>query len=142
MAISATRLAGLDPRSRANFAVTARLLSCLVTESLLRALYFPIHGLEATGICVILGDSISSPVPQSPYESKDITAIIPLRYLPIFRHDGTDPRAREISLLDPLDMLPLILEVDLDGTQTTQTDVCIKEILCQLISNERLRLAC
>ncbi|KAF8071691.1 IucC family-domain-containing protein [Lyophyllum atratum] len=116
MSISATRLAGLNPSDRALFATNARLISCLVTESLLRALYIPISGFETTGICVVLQNNVSSEALQRPYESKDILAIVPLRHVPLFHHDRTDMQEKEISLLDPLDMMPMVFEIDSDGT--------------------------
>jgi len=132
MSISALRLAGLNPGDRATFAVNARLISCLVTESLLRALYIPIHGFEATGICVLLGNNVSSEPPsQRPYASKDILAIVPLRDVPIFRHDGTDARGKEIGLLDPLDMFPLVFEVDADGLEAREAEVSLVHFYCQ-----------
>jgi len=107
------------------FAVNARIISCLVTESLLRALYIPIHGFEATGICVILNNGVSSKPPsQQPCTSKDIVAVVPLRHLPIFRHDSTDTRRREIGLLEPLDMLPLVFEVDTNDLGVREAEVC------------------
>jgi len=116
---AAVRLAHLSPGDRATFVTSARLLSCLVTESLLRALYIPICGFEANGMCVILNSNISSeelPLTQ-PYASEDIFAIVPLYGVPVFKHDSTDPRAKEIGLLDPLDMMPLVFEVDPRGTE-------------------------
>lgn len=126
MSVSALRLAALNPGDRAAFATSARLVSCLVTESLLRALYLPIHGFESTGICVLLNSDVSSKPPsEQPYESKDILAIFPLRHVPYFKHDGTDTRGKEIGLLDPLDMMPLCfeVEVDIDGTKQPETEV-------------------
>lgn len=124
MSISALRFAGLNPEDRAIFAVNARLISCLVTESLLRALYLPIHGFEATGICVLLGNDVSSEPPsQQPCTSRDIVAVVPLRHVPVFRHDSADTRGKEIGLLDPLDMLPLVFEVDADGLKAGEAMV-------------------
>lgn len=124
MSISALRFADLNPGDRAIFAVNARLISCLVTESLLRALYLPIHGFEATGICVLLGNDVSSKPPsQRPCTSKDIVAIVPLCHVPVFRHDGTDTRGKEIGLLDPLDMRPLVFEIDADGLGAGESEV-------------------
>jgi hypothetical protein len=114
MSVTAIRLAHLAPGDRAAFATSARLLSCLVTESLLRALYFPVHGSEANGICVILTNGVSSKPPPQSYVSEDIFAVIPLYHIPILKHDGSDFRAKEIALLDPLDMMPLVFEVDPD----------------------------
>jgi hypothetical protein len=75
---------------------------------------------------VVLGNDVSSrPAPQQPYESKDLLAIIPLRHVPYFRHDGKDARAKEIGLLDPLDMMPLVFEVGSDGNEHTEAEVCL-----------------
>lgn len=138
MSVTAARLACLLPGDRAAFATTARLLSCLVTESILRALYFPIHGFEANGICVILNNDVSSEPPAlQPYVSKDIFAVIPLHHAPVFKHDGTDSRAKEIALLDPLDMMPVVFEVDPSGTRPPDTEVLSLILLCQYY---RLRL--
>ncbi|KAF5371849.1 hypothetical protein D9615_009540 [Tricholomella constricta] len=122
MSISATRLAGLDPHDRAVFATNARLISCLVTESLLRALYIPLPGFEATGICVVLQKDVSSELSRGPYESKDILTVVPLRHVPLFRHDDEDTRAKEISLLDPLDMMPMVFEIDAEGTMPAEIE--------------------
>ncbi|RDB25516.1 Uncharacterized protein y4xN [Hypsizygus marmoreus] len=122
MSHSATRLSALHPGDRAVFASTARLISCLVTESLLRGLYLPIRGFEATGICVLLTSQVSSEVPQRAYDAKDILAVVPLRHVPLFRHDGTDDRGKDISLLDPLDMMPLVFEVYPDGIESVEIE--------------------
>lgn len=98
----------LPPAERAALASTVRLLSCLVTESCARALYFPLAGFEATGFSVVLKPETSL---TRPYTATDILAVLPLRHLPIFKHDGQDERAKEIGLLDPFDMMPLVLEV-------------------------------
>lgn len=143
MSISALRLAGLNPGDRAIFAVNARLICCLVTESLLRALYFPIHGFEATGICVLLHNGVSSKPPsQKPYESQDVLAVVPLRHVPCFRHDGTDTRGKEIGLLDPLDMLPLVFEVDADGSQPKEIEVHHTDLFHSPLVNARIMSAC
>ncbi|KAG5652765.1 hypothetical protein H0H81_003703 [Sphagnurus paluster] len=122
MPISATRIAGLNPADRAVFATNARLISCLVTESLLRAIYIPISRTDAIGMCVVLENEVSSDASHKPYQSKDILAIVPLLHLPLFRHDGTDLRGKEISLLDPLDMMPVVFEVDGDGIMPTEIE--------------------
>ncbi|KAF7312080.1 hypothetical protein MIND_00220300 [Mycena indigotica] len=103
----------LPPAQRAAFGTAARLLSCLVTESLVRAIYVELTyaPLGATGIAVCLLGDISARSPQQvddPYNVNNILAIIPLRHTPVFKHDGTDPRGKEIGLLDPMDMLPLV----------------------------------
>jgi hypothetical protein len=123
MSVTAVRLASLSPGDRAAFATSARLLSCLVTESILRALYFQIHGFEANGVCIVLSNDVSSKPPLQQYASKDIFAVIPLYHVPIFKHDGTDSRGKEIGLLDPLDMMPLVFEVDPNGNKPPETEV-------------------
>lgn len=125
MSIPNIRLASLDPSDRAAFATTARLISCLVTESLLRALYFPLTGFEATGFSVVLnGDVSSQPPPDRPYGTKDILAIVPLCHVPVFKHDGTDTRAKEIGLLDPLDMVPLVFEITEASNNAVEAKAC------------------
>jgi len=121
--------AHLEPSARAAFATSARLISCLVTESLVRALYFTFEGFEATGVAVLLSGNVSSQPPKSleeAYTSKDILCLVPLRYVPVFKHDGSDPRAKEIGLLDPLDMLALVFEVEEDGTQPTEVSLIFR----------------
>ena len=90
-----------DPLERAQFATTARLLSCLVTESLIPAFYQPLRNTDATGFAVILKgyDLLSKPN----LDPGDLLAIVPLRHPPIFR-DGHNYLGKEIGLLDPLDM--------------------------------------
>ena len=108
--------------AKANLATASRLLSCLVTESLSRALYFSLNGFEATGFCVVLSGGVSSRPPQplqNPYTASDILAIILLKHVPVFKHDTADPRGPEIGLLDPMDMLPLTLEVEESDPQNT-----------------------
>ncbi|KAJ6630971.1 IucC family-domain-containing protein [Mycena sp. CBHHK59/15] len=104
----------LTPADRAAFGTIARLLSCLVTESLARGIYLRIaDGFDATGICIVLLADVSSRPPPEiaiPYKASDILAVIPLRHIPVFKHDSADPRGQEIGLLDPMDMLPLVFE--------------------------------
>ena len=103
----------LPPPERAAFATNSRLLSCLVTESLVRAFYIPVNGSKVKGVCVVLSGqaSASSPVSRSAYAASDILAIVPLRHVPIFKSESGDPLGREIGLLDPFDMLPFVFEV-------------------------------
>ena len=103
----------LPPPERAVFATSSRLLSCLVTESLVRAFYIPVNGTEARGACVVLSGraSASSPVLPPAHAASDILAIVPLRGVPIFKSESGDTFSREIGLLDPSDMLPFVLEV-------------------------------
>lgn len=112
MSISATRLAHLTPSDRAIFATNARLISCLVTESLLKALYIPIAGFEIIGVAVVLFGEFDAP-PRI-YQSKDILAIVALHGIPFLREESTGSFERKIGLLDPLDMVPLIFEISHD----------------------------
>ena len=108
MILDATRFAHLTPLQRAEFAVTSRVFSCLVSESLLRALYFPLSDASATGFALILlhGPSAeASNFQASDIQLADVFALIPLQGIPI--QDETT--VREISLLDPLDLVPLPL---------------------------------
>lgn len=105
---AATMVVGGTPTDRALFATTARLISCLVTESVVRALYCTLDGFEASGFVVVLCNA--TPTIDVNYGSNDILCVIPLQHVPVFKHDGTDPRGPEIGLLDPLDMLPLAFE--------------------------------
>ncbi|KAJ7086117.1 IucC family-domain-containing protein [Mycena belliarum] len=111
----------LAPADRAAFGTSARLLSCLVTESLARGIYLQLpNGFGASGICVVFLADVSARTPPdiaTAYTANDILAIIPLSHVPIFKHDGTDPRGPEVGLLDPMDMLPLVLEF---ATETSQ----------------------
>jgi hypothetical protein len=118
------RFPELAPADRAAFGTAARLLSCLVTESLARGIYLKLgDGFDASGICVVLLADVSARPPpdiETAYTASDILAIIPLRHVPVFKHDGTDPRGREIGLLDPMDMLPLVLEFASDASQPNE----------------------
>lgn len=105
---TATMVVKATPADRALFATTARLISCLVTESVVHALYHTLDGFEASGVAVVLCNSTSTI--DVNYGSNDILCVIPLQHVPVFKHDGADPRAPEIGLLDPLDMLPLVFE--------------------------------
>ena len=97
-----------DPLERAQFATTARLLSCLVTESLIPAFYQPLGNTDATGFAVILKgyDLLSKPN----LDPDDLLAIVPLRHPPIFK-DGHNYLGKEIGLLDPLDMAPVAFQI-------------------------------
>ncbi|KAG5718892.1 hypothetical protein E4T56_gene17381, partial [Termitomyces sp. T112] len=109
MSIPATRLALLNPSDRAIFVTNARLISCLVTESLLKALYVPIFGVETVGVAVVLLGDFDAP-PRS-YESEDILAIVALHHVPLLHEESTGSSERKIGLLDPLDMVPFIFEI-------------------------------
>lgn len=123
----------LQSAERAAFAVTSRLLSSIVTESLLRSYYVPIQSEEARGICVILSVNVMSEhhVLTRPLQPVDVFAIVPLHQEPIF--SGTYSRhGHPIWLLDPLDMVPLIFEI---STRNAGSDgvVCLR-LICLLLT--------
>jgi hypothetical protein len=95
----------------AAFATIARLLSCLVTESLVRTIFIPLQWSNCVGIGVVLKPSKST----APYFQEDILSIILLRYVPILKPGSRDPPGYEVASLDPRDMNPLLLVTSLDG---------------------------
>ena len=102
---------GSSSADRAVFATTARLLSCLVTESLVRAIFAPLQWSDCVGIGVVLNAPVKTvPTHNCKYYSQgDVLAIVLLRHVPVFRTDSSDLRGKEIGLLDPLDMFPLVM---------------------------------
>jgi hypothetical protein len=102
---------------RASFATTARLLSCLVTESLVRAIFVPLQWSDCVGIGVVLKAPVATiPTHNCKQEGDDVLAIVLLRHVPVLKTDsGDEPRGKEIGLLDPLDMFPLVLVISGDG---------------------------
>jgi hypothetical protein len=108
---------GSSSAERAVFATTARLLSCLVTEFLVRAIFVPLQWSDCLGIGVVLKPPIRSTVPTHDYLQGDVLAIVLLRHFPVFRaaESSDHLRGREIGLLDPLDMFPLVLTTSGDG---------------------------
>ncbi|KAJ3572545.1 hypothetical protein NP233_g3007 [Leucocoprinus birnbaumii] len=104
----------LPPHQHATFAVISRLLSCLVTESLLRAYYIPITGVsDVSGFAVILATHLLSeqPIINRSLRPHDIFAIVPLRNAPAFGDAVLSRHGRAIGLLDPLDMVPVVYEL-------------------------------
>jgi hypothetical protein len=103
----------LPPAQHASFAVISRLISCLVTESLLRAYYIPLSGISDTsGFAVILSTHLISekPVINRSLRPHDIFVIVPLLNTPVL--GGTASRhGYPIGLLDPLDMAPVFYEL-------------------------------
>jgi hypothetical protein len=109
---------GSSSAERASFATTARLLSCLVTESLVRAIFLPLQWSDCVGIGVVLKAPIAT-IPTHNYKQGDVLAIVLLRHVPVLKTDSEssdEPRAgKEIGLLDPLDMFPSVLAISGDG---------------------------
>jgi hypothetical protein len=115
----------LSSTERAAFATSSRLLSCLVTESLVPAVFIPLRWSDCVGIGVILKPPVSTPSVQDSrsYSQGDVLSIVLLRHVPIFKVDSSDPRGKEIGLLDPLDMFPLLLRSSPDGESADESDV-------------------
>ena len=102
---------------RANFATAARLLACLVTESLVQAFYVPLKGFHdksVIGLVVILNAQVSAQGvdPSRELYRTDILAVVPLRNVPIFKPEAKQSvRGTAVGLLDPLDMYPCIFMI-------------------------------
>lgn len=106
----------LSPGSRAAHAVSSRLLSCLVTEALLRAFYLPlppnVHS-SAAGIMVVLSTNLflEQPLISRTLVASDIYAIVPLYREPVLKTSLPQRQGSPVGLVDPLDMLPEIYEL-------------------------------
>ena len=100
---------GTTDDQRAGFAVTSRLLSSIVTESLLPAVYIEASSARISGLCVILSPEIVDVQSETgrTLHPQDILAIVPLYHIPILK-DSAIGLARRVWLLDPLDMLPSV----------------------------------
>jgi hypothetical protein len=113
-------MASSSSAERASFATTARLLSCLITESLVRAIFVPLQWPDCVGIGVVLKAPIAT-IPTHDCKREDVLAIVLLRHVPVLKTDADsgssdEPRAgKEIGLLDPLDMFPSVLVISADG---------------------------
>lgn len=108
----------LTPLERAQFAVLSRLISCLVTEGLLRSFYIPIDlddtsVYRASGSLVVLSTGAISEDPKRhrALGHTDVLAIIPLHHPPVFRVEASHEHGRSVGLVDPLDMLPEVYEL-------------------------------
>jgi len=100
-----------DTEQRANFATTARLLSCLVTESLAEALYVPSPAQRTfKGWAIILAPAVSLDVIMGK-NIDSVLAAIPLHHRPVTKSNSTPSSITSIGLLDPMDMLQVIYEV-------------------------------
>ena len=104
---------GLPPSKHASFAVISRLISCLVTEQILRAFYLPITHSQATGVLVVLSTQLMSEKPtiDRALRFSDIFALVPLLHPPVFSVASVSKHGRPVGLVDPLDMFPEIYEL-------------------------------
>jgi hypothetical protein len=100
----------LNPRDNASFAVSSRLLSCFVTEGILLAYYIPTPEMRSiAGTIIILSPSISSH-PERTIAAKDVYCLVSLRNPPVFLDGHSTKYGRRVGLVDPLDMLPGVVE--------------------------------
>ena len=119
-----------QPREHANFATAARLLSCLVSESLAPAIYRPLPGHrtndKVAGFATIFKGGVS--LENSAFEANKILAVVPLHHTPIFKHDGDHRHGHQIGLLNPLDMMFTVYETRNPQNEVNDTrypiDVC------------------
>ncbi|CAA7267094.1 unnamed protein product [Cyclocybe aegerita] len=106
-----------SPRPHAAFAVMSRLISCLVTEQILRAFYIPFNEpvQEAVGFLVVLSVQLVSekPILRRALRSEDIFVMVPLHHLPTFKDHRVSKQdhGQLVGLVDPLDMLPYVYEL-------------------------------
>jgi hypothetical protein len=98
----------MTTKEHANFATAARLLSCLVSESLVPAIYRPLHQTKVAGFATIFKGGVS--LENSAFEANDILAVVPLHHAPIFKHDADHCHGHQIALLNPLDMMFAVYE--------------------------------
>ena len=98
-------LSDLDPSKRAQFATAARLISSLVTESIVPAFFHPISHADAAGFAFVL---TSEQLSRNWRVVDNFLCIVPLHHSPILKDDEHAPLGKKISLLDPLDMMPLV----------------------------------
>ncbi|KAF9524860.1 IucC family-domain-containing protein [Crepidotus variabilis] len=101
----------LEPTDRAKFATTARLLSCLVTETLTPAFYQSVKGEdELAGFVLVLTANFFEG--QGALKPADVLAIVPLHHPPVFGLSGHGPFGKAVGLLDPFDIIPFVFEYD------------------------------
>lgn len=127
-------MASLPPTARAAFAVTSRLLSCLITESLLRAYYLPIEARGASGVLVVLSTHTVSetPVLNRTLGPADVLVLVPLRSSPVLWGDAVQMHGQKVALVDPLDMLPHIYELSESAADLTHVSPGIRGHLISL----------
>ena len=131
---------------RANFATAARLLSCLVTESLVQAFYVPMKGYNdksITGLTVVINAQASASGITSTRElfRNDVLAIVPLKNAPIFKPDAQQTeRGTPVGLLDPLDMYPCIFTIQTYDFEADNSLVCLDDF-CLVLGETNIRPA-
>jgi len=102
-----------SPRERAAFAGMSRLISCLVTEQVLPALYFALDASETLARGFMLVGSIPGRSGDNwILHADNIFIIVPLCHMPVFGRGTIADTGRPIELVDPLDMLPFVYQVE------------------------------
>ncbi|KAI8089336.1 IucC family-domain-containing protein [Halteromyces radiatus] len=101
----------------AKMATTSRLIACLVSESLVKAIFVPSDDPTMKGLCILL-----RPQKSTLTSLNDILAIVPLRGVPIidpspFLIQGM--KCANVILVDGWDMLPHIYTPTMESTKTT-----------------------
>lgn len=118
----------LCPRERAAFATMSRLLSCLVTEQIIPAFYFPLNvaKTEASGFMFMLSSQTASSdsIRDASLSPDDIFAIVPLQHEPIFKDNINGETGYRIGLVDPIDMLPFVYRLTELGAEKSVCSVC------------------
>ncbi|KZT57956.1 hypothetical protein CALCODRAFT_550316 [Calocera cornea HHB12733] len=97
----------------ANHAVSSRIITCIVVESLLQALFVPSSDPAKdgfVGLGVLLGPNSKATADAGvlALTYKDIYAIVPLRTLPVLSPKTSELPVRRILLVDPLEMYPYV----------------------------------
>ncbi len=113
----------MSPSQLAAFAISSRIISCLVTESLLRAFYVPLlPATDATrGLLVVLSPSLFNEglIIHRTLRSQDIFAIVPLSNVPVLKEAIAHKHGYVVGLVDPLDMIGEIYDVvDVDDSES------------------------
>jgi len=101
---------GLRPKEHAAFAVSSRLVSCIVTEQLLTAVFLPIQDVpDLAGAMVILNHSRQLKLDSFSIRPDEVFALVPLHHPPVVEKPpiiGCD--TYWVTLVDPLDMVPMV----------------------------------
>ncbi|KAH9481479.1 NRPS-independent siderophore synthetase rfs [Psilocybe cubensis] len=125
------------PRDRASFAVMSRLISCLVTEQILRAFYVPMkkptH--EVAGLLVVLSThTISEDFKVSrTFHTRDIFVIVQLNHKPVLKDVQIHRGSQLVGLVDPMDMISPIYEFQ-DDRNVNDNDIFVESVLESLSS--------
>jgi hypothetical protein len=102
-----------SPRERAAFAGMSRLISCVVTEQILPALYFALDASKTLAHGFMLVGSMPGHSGDNwILHADNIFIIVPLCHTPVLGRGIIADTGRPIELVDPLDMLPFFYQVE------------------------------